>query len=187
MNERSQHPDESILSQLQGVKKRRENIVDIVNGVVENLPRPESVRLSVEKSIADPIMWIDGERVGKALSDLAVNAVEAMPAGGSLTISIEGDRIQVIITVRDTGKGISRENMNSILVPFFTTKPAGEGTGLGLPTAYATVKMHEGKFSVESNADPDAGPTGTVVTIALPRGNQVYLHSSRLIIHDDEE
>ena len=49
------------------------------------------------------------------------------------------------------------------------------------------MKMHEGKFSVESNADPDAGPTGTVVTIALPRGNQVYLHSSRLIIHDDEE
>lgn len=187
MDEKSGHPDESILSRLQGVKKRKANIIDLVNGVVKSLPRPESVRVAVEKSIADPIMWIDGERVGKALFDLMVNAVEAMPAGGCLNISVEGDRIQVIITVRDTGKGISREDMDSILIPFFTTKPAGEGTGLGLPTAYATVKMHEGKFSVESNADPDAGPTGTVVTIALPRGNQVYLNSSRLIIHDDEE
>lgn len=187
MDKKSEHPDQDILSNLQGVKKRKTNILDIINEAIESLPRQDALHVSLTKSLADPVMWIDGERVRKALVDLMVNAVEAMPDGGNLTVEVEGDRIQVLITISDTGKGISEENLANILVPFFTTKPVGEGTGLGLPTAYATVKMHSGKFSVESNADPVVGPTGTIVKIALPRGNQVYLDSARLIIHDDEE
>ncbi|HNY64909.1 MAG TPA: ATP-binding protein [Deltaproteobacteria bacterium] len=186
MDKKSEHPDESILSALQGVKKRAANILDLVEETIRGVPIPETVTVSMTKSIADPIMWIDAERVRKALADLMINAVEAMPEGGELAIGIEGDRIQVIITVSDTGRGISKENMDNILIPFFTTKPPGEGTGLGLATAYATVKMHSGKLEIESNADPDAGPTGTSVKIALPRGRQIYLDSARLIIHDDE-
>jgi signal transduction histidine kinase len=187
MDKKSEHPDESILSALQGVKKRKTNILELIDEAINALSKPETVKVSVTKSIADPLMWIDGERVRKALADLMINAVEAMPDGGELVIGIEGDRIQVIITVSDTGRGISKENRDSILVPFFTTKPAGEGTGLGLPTAYATVKMHSGKLELESNADPLKGPTGTSVKIALPRGHQIYLDSARLIIHDDED
>jgi two-component system, NtrC family, sensor kinase len=187
MDKRSQHPDEGILSALQGVKKRKTNVLDLVNEAIEGLSRSDTVAVSLTRNIADPLMWIDDERIRKALEDLMINAVEAMPGGGALEVGIEGDRIQVIITIHDSGRGISRENMDNILIPFFTTKPAGEGTGLGLATAYASVKMHGGKLTVESNADPDAGPTGTTVQIALPRGNQVYLNSERLIIHDDEE
>jgi two-component system, cell cycle sensor histidine kinase and response regulator CckA len=187
MENKSDHPDESILAALQGVKKRKENILDIINEAMASLSRPDSIKVSLTKNISEPMMWIDAERIRKALNDLMVNAVEAMPDGGELHVGLEGDRIQVILTISDTGKGITKENMDNMLIPFFSTKPAGEGTGLGLPTAYATVKMHSGKFAVESNADPKAGPTGTTVKIALPRGGQVYLDSARLIIHDDED
>jgi signal transduction histidine kinase len=187
MDKKSEHPDQDILSKVQGVKKRKANIMDVIGEAMEFLPRPDSVQITLSKNLADPVMWIDSERIRTALTDLMTNAVEAMPDGGTLALGVEGDRIQVIITISDTGRGISKENMDSILIPFFTTKPPGEGTGLGLPTAYATVKMHSGKLSVESNDDPGAGPTGTVVKIALPRGGQVYLDSARLIIHDDQE
>jgi signal transduction histidine kinase len=186
MDKKSEHPDKDILSKVQGVKKRKANIMDVINEAMESLPRPDSIQVTLSKNLADPLMWFDSERIRTALIDLMTNAVEAMPDGGTLGVEVEGDRIQVLIAISDTGRGISKENLDSILIPFFTTKPPGEGTGLGLPTAYATVKMHSGKLSIESNDDPAAGSTGTIVKIALPRGGQVYLDSARLIIHDDE-
>ncbi|HSN50632.1 MAG TPA: HAMP domain-containing sensor histidine kinase, partial [Bacteroidales bacterium] len=69
----------------------------------------------------------------------------------------------------DTGTGISQENMDKIFTPFFTTKEMGKGTGLGLPLIYGIVKMHKGKITVDSNADPKKRPTGTTFTITIPR------------------
>ncbi|MFP4047806.1 MAG: ATP-binding protein, partial [Bacteroidales bacterium] len=61
------------------------------------------------------------------------------------------------------------EDKEKIFEPFYTTKGIGEGTGLGLATAYGIVKMHKGKITVDSNNDPDKGPTGTTFTIKLPK------------------
>jgi signal transduction histidine kinase len=74
--------------------------------------------------------------------------------------------------VADTGVGIARENLGKVFEPFFTTKQIGKGTGLGLAVSYGIIKMHRGDLEVASNADPDAGPTGTTFTITIPRKGQ---------------
>jgi two-component system NtrC family sensor kinase len=170
---------------LQGVKRRKTDIVQLVEASIKTLSKHDNVQISFTADISDHTVWVERERIVKALLDLEINAIEAMPEGGELSLRIEGGEDQVIITVKDTGRGISRENMDNLFIPFFSTKPVGEGTGLGLPRAYAAIRMHSGKIEVESNADPDNGPTGTLITITLPRGEEPRLDAARLIIHDD--
>jgi signal transduction histidine kinase len=72
--------------------------------------------------------------------------------------------------------------MDKLFTPFFTTKPVGEGTGLGLPFAYGAIKMHSGQLTVESNANAANGPTGTRILIVLPRARPDL---SKVIIDED--
>ena len=88
--------------------------------------------------------------------------------GGILTVTLKQKPGKIEISISDTGTGISEENKEKIFTPFFTTKMAGKGTGLGLPLAYGIIKMHKGKIGVVSNDDPDRGKTGTTFTITLP-------------------
>jgi signal transduction histidine kinase len=78
--------------------------------------------------------------------------MEAMPAGGELSVVSELDptQKQVLVKIWDTGSGIHEENLNHIFDPFFTTKEAGQGTGLGLSIVYGIVKNHGGHIRVES-------------------------------------
>jgi signal transduction histidine kinase len=161
--------DENIRNALQGLKRRETDIVRLVEESIKGLARPDTVQVSLALDIQDHSVCIDDERIMKVLSSIETNAVEAMPKGGELSIGVKGDEEQVVITISDTGTGISKEDMDNILLPFFTTKPAGDGTGLGLPVAYNSVKMHSGKLEIKSNADPKNGPTGTKITITLPR------------------
>jgi len=102
------------------------------------------------------------------------NAIEATPEGGKVTLTCQVTDRQVIFKVADTGVGIKQENKDRIFTPFFTTKPIGKGTGLGLPVSYGIVKMHRGDIRFESNADPVQGPTGTTFFVTVPRyGNNV--------------
>ena len=71
-------------------------------------------------------------------------------------------------SVSDTGCGIPEENLSKIFQPFFTTRLNGSGTGLGLAVSYGIVKMHRGTISVESNANPTCGVTGTTFQVRLP-------------------
>ena len=88
--------------------------------------------------------------------------------GGTLTLGTTGDENRVRFTVRDSGVGISPENMKKIFQPFFTTKPMGKGTGLGLAVSYGIVKMHCGDIKVQSQSNTASGPTGTTFTVVLP-------------------
>jgi signal transduction histidine kinase len=161
--------EENIKTALQGLKRSEVDIVRLIENAVQGISIPSTVTVSFTKDIADHSVWVDDERIFKALVNLTTNAVEAMPDGGELTINMNGDEEKVTITIQDTGHGISRENMDKLFTPFFTTKPVGEGTGLGLPFAYGAVKMHSGQLRVESNADAATGPTGTRIWIILPR------------------
>jgi signal transduction histidine kinase len=174
--------EENIKTALEGLKRRETDIVRLVEQAVQGVSRPGCVTVSFIKDIADPLVWVDEERIFKALINLATNAVEAMSEGGELTIDMKGNEDQVTIIIQDTGHGITRKNMDNLFTPFFTTKPVGEGTGLGLPFAYGAIKMHSGQLTVESNADAAAGPTGTRIRIVLPRARPDL---SKVIIDED--
>lgn len=117
---------------------------------------------------------IHGDRgmVEQALMNLCVNARDAMPAGGTLTITtgiLDADAAfceqyalhfpgrYVRLTVTDTGCGMNAETLSHVFEPFYTTKQPGQGTGLGLATVYGIIKQHDGAVNVQS--EPDAGTT----------------------------
>jgi signal transduction histidine kinase/Fe-S-cluster-containing hydrogenase component 2 len=145
------------------------NICEMVDGLLKVLQIPKEVALRVVHELNDPVARIDCDQLGQVLTNLISNALGAMPDGGRLTVRTSGDGETVSISVSDTGCGIPEENRQKIFEPFFTTKTIGKGTGLGLAVSYGIVKMHHGDIEVESNADPDVGPTGTSFTLILPR------------------
>ena len=107
----------------------------------------------------------DPERLQQLLLNLMLNAVDAMEGGGQLRLSLATDSSgDALVSVHDTGEGISAADQARIFEPFFTTKPAGEGSGLGLAVAHGIVSDHGGQLSVESEPGK-----GTTVHIRLPR------------------
>jgi signal transduction histidine kinase len=133
---------------------------------------PERVKLALDCRIAEPELELDPDQMMQVFTNLMNNAIEAMPEEGTLTVHAEGDAESVQVSIGDTGIGIPKENVKKVFEPFFTTKQGGKGTGLGLAICYGIVKMHRGSIVVQSNADPKAGPTGTTMTVKLPRHPQ---------------
>jgi PAS domain S-box-containing protein len=123
--------------------------------------------IDIIKTLANelPLVNCDHNSITQVLINLLTNAADAMPDGGTITITTrhETDADQVLLSVSDTGEGISAEARERIFDPFFTTKPVGEGTGLGLSIVMGTVSGLGGEVSVESGL---AG--GTIMTIHLP-------------------
>jgi iron only hydrogenase large subunit-like protein/nitrogen-specific signal transduction histidine kinase len=130
---------------------------------------PDNVKAVIEDRTTIPDASIDSEQMTQVLTNLFRNAIDAMPDGGTLTVTLEDTPSDVMFIISDTGTGIREEDKPKIFEPFFTTKGIGRGTGLGLATTYGIVKMHKGQITVESNGDPAKGPTGTTFRIILPR------------------
>ena len=181
---------------------------DIVKVVAETLPK----NISVEYRIAPDLRPIlaDPTQIQQVLMNLCVNARDAMPDGGTLTVSVENVRMDetaarmnpeaeigeyVVLSVADTGTGMSAEVKNRIFDPFFTTKEVGKGTGLGLSTSLSIVKSHGGflnvysdlgqgsRFSVYFLVDEVKGEQGS------ERGEIVYQRGNGelILVVDDEE
>ena len=98
--------------------------------------------------------------------NITLNAIQAMPDGGTLNMTSREEGEAVILAIEDTGVGIAPEIRERIFDPFFTTKEVGEGTGLGLAVTLAMVQRHGGRIDVHSR--PEAG-TAFVVTLPLDR------------------
>jgi iron only hydrogenase large subunit-like protein/nitrogen-specific signal transduction histidine kinase len=145
------------------------NMIDFVRTSFLSIMKPENVLIDFKNKIKNPFANIDNDQMMQVLTNLEKNGVEAMPAGGKLTITLADDADNIIISITDEGVGISKENLEHLYTPFFTTKEIGKGTGLGLPLVYGIVKMHKGQIDVTTNADPQAGQTGTTFRIELPR------------------
>ena len=142
---------------------------DVVQRGLVTVQKPDNIVIRTTSNLNDPIIEIDRDQIIQVLTNLISNAYAAMPDGGTLTVTTEGDEEQIKIKITDTGTGIPKQNLKKIFEPFFTTKQLGKGTGLGLSVTYGIVKMHYGDIKVESNDDPSAGPTGSTFTITLPR------------------
>jgi two-component system, cell cycle sensor histidine kinase and response regulator CckA len=168
-------------------------INDLVDVALE-LARPllkERVRVKSEFGSL-PAVQVDRMRIEQVLVNLILNAIDAMPEGGELTLRTElvrGDAVveiklgedkaqratsYVCITVADTGIGIPESLQSQIFDPFFTTKPLGKGSGVGLASAYAVVKQHEGSITVQS-----APQMGTKFSIYLPVRRNAAIGSKR--------
>ncbi len=146
------------------------NIKELVKNSLEGVIVPQSVKVSVSDNTTNPEALLDHEQMMQVITNLVKNAIDAMPAGGLINISLEDTLSDVVIVISDSGTGIKEEDRAKIFEPFFTTKSIGHGTGLGLATAYGIVKMHKGQITAESNDNPANGPTGTAFRIVLPRG-----------------
>ena len=126
----------------------------------------EHIRVEVHVAAAAAYVHADRGQLSQVLLNLAVNARDAMPEGGTLSVStyVDGDAGRVVLSVRDTGHGMDARTRARVFEPFFTTKPRGQGTGLGLAVAYGIVDRAQGRFEVES--EPGAG---SVFRVSLPR------------------
>ncbi len=151
------------------IKVEEVNILDFIQKCIDSLVIPENVEVHIPAEVSDPYFMIDYEQMMQVFTNLARNAVEAMPDGGKLSFSINGNDKNIEIKIKDTGIGIKEENKDKLFTPFFTTKEIGKGTGLGLPLVYGIIKMHNGKIKAISNAEPEKGQTGTEFIINLPR------------------
>ena len=110
-----------------------------------------------------PTTMADFDQLQQVCTNLIMNAIQAMPEGGTLTIRTSADDAQVKIEVQDTGVGISPENMRKLFTPFFTTKREVKGVGLGLAVSYGIVQRHKGRIEVQSKEEE-----GTTFTVYLP-------------------
>ncbi len=151
------------------------NIRTMIKNSMKAFVMPANIDLNIEINTRDNIMQCDHDQMVQVFSNLIKNAVDAMPDGGKLSIVTEDDpqaEDYLKFTIADTGTGISPKNQERMFEPFFTTKEDGKGTGLGLPIIYGIVKMHKGNIKLESNADPQKGPTGTSFFVTLPKNSE---------------
>ncbi len=153
--------------------------IELIGEVRELLARTIDASIEIKTDVAAgaPAFVADKFRLETVLLNLATNARDAMPAGGSLTISAADDRADpdagapqdalryIRISVTDTGVGMDQKTLERAGQPFFTTKPRGKGTGLGLSMAKGFAEQSGGAFTIVS-----ALGRGTTVTLWLPQG-----------------
>jgi signal transduction histidine kinase len=139
---------------------------------------PGAQRGQVELAYRPPgsplLVDMDEGQIQQVMTNMIVNALQAMPNGGQVTVELgevrmappsEGElRDYVRISIADQGQGIPSANLSRLFEPFFTTKAVGEGTGLGLPVSYGIVQEHGGWIAVDSILG-----RGTRFEIFLPR------------------
>jgi two-component system, NtrC family, sensor kinase len=182
-------PDDPRTKLLEKIERQTFRAAKIVNGLL-NLARPAQVetgpvdvnavvndvlsllehqfrngRIQVRRELSSPAPLVEGieYKLQQVLLNLFLNARDAMPRGGWLSIASRRDGGRAIVEVSDTGSGIRSEHLSRIYDPFFTTKAIGKGTGLGLSITYGIVQEHGGTISCES-----AVGQGTRFTLTLP-------------------
>jgi two-component system sensor histidine kinase HydH len=125
-------------------------------------PEIEGKNIVLHKEFGEPIeLYVDPNRIKDALSNILKNAVQAVGSDGTVTIRIYEKRDVCVFEVRDTGPGISEEDLPFIFDPFFTTKKFG--TGLGLTITHRIIEEHDGNITVDSRKG-----TGSVFRVSIP-------------------
>lgn len=121
--------------------------------------------IDIVKNLAPeaPPVFGDPDQLEQVIMNLVINSRDAMPRGGTITITTKGHDGKLLVSVRDTGTGIPEEVQSKIFEPLFTTKEEGKGTGLGLSISRDIIITHGGKISFESTCG-----AGTTFTIELP-------------------
>lgn len=201
-----------IFSRRQALQPQAVNLNELVNGLAKMLRRVirEDIHMECVQAESLPFVFADPAMLEQVLMNLVVNARDAMPHGGQLRIATEALELEAIPThgnpdaqpgrfvclrVSDTGIGIAPEQLSRIFEPFYTTKEAGRGTGLGLATVDSIARQHRGWVEVSSRVGEGSefrvylpaialatgGPPTAEAGTSLPRGSE-----SILLVEDEE-
>jgi signal transduction histidine kinase len=142
-------------------KLAKVNIRDVLEGPLSKIHVPSNIEVDMKIKNELPLILADEIQLKQVFSNIILNAIQAMPKGGMLTITgIKKDRF-IEIGISDTGEGIPKENLDKIFEPIFSTK--AHGTGLGLCVCQSIIEMHKGKIKIESEAEK-----GTRFIVQLP-------------------
>jgi len=150
------------------VELREHQVEEIIDGVVDGLLGPEFAvsNIAIERHYGEgvPPILTDANQLQQVLLNIINNAHDAIgKQPGKITITTESDNRRVRIKIADTGCGMTREQLDQLFVPFFTTKEVGKGTGLGMSVSYGIMKSLGG--SIEVDSEPGRG---TAFTLVLP-------------------
>jgi len=132
---------------------------DLISHTIEK--NKIQVRHELDPSL--PKITADANQLQQVCINLILNAIQAMPQGGKLTLRTYVQNARVKLEIEDTGIGIPPENMSKLFTPFFSTKPEVKGVGLGLPVAYGIIQRHQGRIEVRSKVGE-----GSTFTVFLP-------------------
>ncbi len=144
----------------------RLNLNQVVSDTAQLLdPQSAANSITVKLELAEPAPagLLDEASIHAALMNLMLNAIQAMPAGGTLTVTTQMREDTLLVTIRDTGKGMNAEQIENVFEPFYTTR--AQGLGLGMPYAKKIIEQHQGTIHVESREGE-----GTNIEIELPAG-----------------
>lgn len=142
------------------------NVIDKSLFITNHHFQIHNIKTITELEAKDPTFLGDANQVEQVLIALFMNAVEAMPQGGTLTLATSdaADRNALLVSVADNGKGIPPEILSDIFEPFFTTKEGGHSAGMGLSVVYGIMLSHRGHIEVESEPG-----RGTAFILTFPR------------------
>jgi len=126
------------------------HVIEQVLAMVGHQAQLQNVEVVKEFSPSLPKVMADFDQLQQIFTNLTLNAIQAMPEGGRLTLRSSVVDGEVRVDVQDTGCGISKENMGKLFTPFFTTKVKGKGVGLGLAVVHGIIERHKGRIKVQS-------------------------------------
>jgi signal transduction histidine kinase len=132
------------------LNKQLTNMEDLITEVFSSISIPENIELIVNNNTKSPFALVDSSAMKRVIDNLVLNAIQAMPEGGKLEVSISSVETEIIVTVEDTGVGIPEEYLDKIFEPFFTTKAQGQGLGLSICKKF--VEANGGSIKVKSTA-----------------------------------
>jgi PAS domain S-box-containing protein len=155
-----------VSSRRQDVTKSTIDLRDEVGKARDLLRRllPENIKMSVELPDERAVVEADSGQIQQVLLNLAINARDAMPDGGRMTLRVACTSAEASFEVEDNGSGFDEETREHLFEPFFTTKDVGKGSGLGLAVVYGIVEQHRGRIDVQSHRGH-----GSRFRITLPR------------------
>jgi signal transduction histidine kinase len=159
------------LRQLEKLPGEVRSVVEQALWVADHELQRRGVRVEQEIRADLPRVTWDADRMVQVLTNLLVNAAQAMDKGGRIAVRARCEQGWLSLEVEDNGPGIAGVHRTKIFDPFFTTKP--DGTGLGLSISYGIVDEHDGRIEVESRTCEDVAPgepTGTTMRVVLPAG-----------------
>ena len=152
-------------SRKSGSKFQKCDMHEIIDNCIVMLQNQTKNRIEVQKAYTEKDHYIEGNegKLHQVMINVLSNSVQAIKGKGIINIKTQASEKKMVIIVKDTGQGISKENLSKVFDPFFTTKDPGEGTGLGLSITYSILEEHNGTIDIESKVGE-----GATVIIQLP-------------------